>query len=348
MNVTEDDGADKRPVLSVVMPFYNAEAFIAKALESLQAQTFGDWELVAVDDGSTDRSAVIVRDIMKSDSRVRLFSMPSHTGAAYQPRRKAVIEARAAFVAPFDADDLIAPDYLERLVARQKSADADIVYPVMFHFDDEDNPRDRRLHDCLEEADGVFEGRDLVKYTLDLWRINCGGGILRRQLFIDAFDRYGSSYDLVYADELLTRQMLLAASRVAFSDAEYYYRQNLSSVTHRKSMKLFDRLRNNVYLHDIVTANYSHDSEEVRRLNCQLFKFVFDAARLLNRCRFSRGEVVTAYAVMRSNIDLIDRRVLRPAVTAVYYYTLFCLKGNLTLFCLVLKYGDRLRSLFVK
>lgn len=348
MNVTKDGGAVKRPVLSVVMPFYNAEAFIVKALESLEAQTFGDWELVAVDDGSTDASAAIVRDFMKSDSRIRLFSMPSHTGAAYQPRKKAVIEARAAFVALFDADDLIAPDYLGCLVDRQKSTGADIVYPVMYHFDDDSNPRARRHHGILGEADGVFAGRDLVKYTLDLWRINCGGGLLRRQLFIDAFGRYGSSYDLVYADELLTRQMLLAAARVAFSDAEYYYRQNLSSVTHRKSLKQFDKLRNNVFLHEIVMANYSPDSEEVRRMNCQLFKFVFDAARHLNRCRFSRSEVKDAYAIMRSNIDLIDRRVLRPAVTAKYYYTLFCLKDNLTLFRLVLKYGDRLRSLFVK
>ena len=114
------------------------------------------------------------------------------------------------------------------------------------------------------------------------------------------------------------------------------------------SLRQFDRLRNNVLLHQIVTANYSPDSEEVRRLNCQMFKFVFDAARHLNRCRFSRSDVRTAYAIMRSNIDLIDRRILRPAVTAKYYYTLFCLKDHLTLFRLVLKYGDRLRSLFFR
>lgn len=330
------------------MPVYNAEAFIAKALDSLSAQTFGDWELVVVDDGSADGSIDVVRRYMAADSRIRLFAMPSHAGAAYQPRKKAVIESRADFVAPFDADDLIAPDYLERLVERQKSTDADIVYPVMYHFDDDSNPRARRHHGSLGEADGVFAGRELVKYTLDLWRINCGGGLLRRRLFIDAFERYGSSYDLVYADELLTRQMLLAADRVAFSDAEYYYRRNLTSVTHRMSLRQFDRLRNNVLLHQIVTANYSPDSEEVRRLNCQMFKFVFDAARHLNRCRFSRSDVRTAYAIMRSNIDLIDRRILRPAVTAKYYYTLFCLKDHLTLFRLVLKYGDRLRSLFVR
>lgn len=348
MNVIKDAGAGRRPALSVVMPVYNAEAFIAKALDSLSAQTFGDWELVVVDDGSADGSIDVVRRYMATDSRIRLFAMPSHAGAAYQPRKMAVIESRADFVAPFDADDLIAPDYLERLVERQKSTDADIVYPVMYHFDDDSNPRARRHHGSLGEADGVFAGRELVKYTLDLWRINCGGGLLRRRLFIDAFERYGSSYDLVYADELLTRQMLLAADRVAFSDAEYYYRQNLTSVTHSMSLRQFDRLRNNVLLHQIVTANYSPDSEEVRRLNCQMFKFVFDAARHLNRCRFSRSDVRTAYAIMRSNIDLIDRRILRPAVTAKYYYTLFCLKDHLTLFRLVLKYGDRLRSLFVR
>ncbi len=348
MNDTEDSCAIGKPAVSVVMPVYNAEPFIAKAIESLLAQTFADWELVVVDDVSTDRSAEIVRSYVKTDNRIRLLSASYHAGVAYQPRKKAVVEARADFVAPLDADDLIAPDYLERLVARQESTAADIVYPVMYHFDDDGNPRARRHHGSLEEGDGVFVGRDLVKYTLDLWRINCGGGLLRRQLFIDAFDRYGSSYDLVYADELLTRQMLLGAGRVAFSDAEYYYRQNLSSVTHRKSIKQFDKLRNNVLLHDIVTANYSRDSEEMRRLNCQLFKFVFDAARHLNRHRFERREIRAAYAMMKSNIDLIDRRVLRPAVTAKYYYTLFCLKDNLPLFRLVLKLGDRLRSVLVK
>lgn len=341
MKNTEDNGRIKPPFLSVVMPAYNAAPFIGKAIESVLAQTFEDWELVIVDDGSTDGTADVVRRYMTRCDRIRLLTMPLPSGAVYQPRKFAIVNAVSDFIAPVDADDIIEDGYLQTLVGCQSQTGAEIVYPTMFKFDDENDLRQDMCKNIPGTDGSVFDGSDMVKYTLDIWRIGCGGGLILRKLYLDVFQRYDSSLSFVYADELLTRQLLYHAPRVAFSTAEYYYRQNSASVTHIKSIKQFDKLRNNIHLHDFVASRYGRHSEEMRLMNFQLFRFVYDAARELNSGGYTREDIKSAYELMLRNISLIDWDILKPNVTAKYYYTLKVLKNRLPLLRLVLKAGDR-------
>ena len=101
--------------VSVVMPVYNGERYIADAVESALASTFHDFELLVVDDGSTDRSVEIVGEIAAGDKRVRVVRVP-HGGVA-AARNAALREARAALVANLDSDDLMPPDRLALQVA---------------------------------------------------------------------------------------------------------------------------------------------------------------------------------------------------------------------------------------
>lgn len=101
------------PKFSVVMPCYNAERFIRATVESVLAQSFVDWELVVVDDGSTDSSPAIVCEIAATDSRIRLItqvnagvSVARNTGAA---------ATRGSLLAFLDADDVWAPSYLQSM-----------------------------------------------------------------------------------------------------------------------------------------------------------------------------------------------------------------------------------------
>jgi len=103
------------PLVSVIMPAYNAERFVAEAIESVRAQTLPAWELVVADDGSTDRTREVVASF--DDPRVRLLSLP-HQGSPSRARNAALAVATAPLVAFLDADDRFFPDALEVLSER--------------------------------------------------------------------------------------------------------------------------------------------------------------------------------------------------------------------------------------
>ena len=101
------------PQLSVVIPCYNAAPFIAATLESVLSQTFHDFEVLVMDDCSTDASRDVVRSIAARDPRVRLVELERNHGAPAAPRNAGVQVARGRWVAFLDADDLWHPAKVE-------------------------------------------------------------------------------------------------------------------------------------------------------------------------------------------------------------------------------------------
>lgn len=104
------------PRVSVIMAVYNCDSYVGKAIESVQAQTVTDWELLCVDDCSSDRSAEIVGEYAEQDRRVVLVENASNIGAP-GTRNVALSHARGEFVAILDSDDVASPDRLELSLA---------------------------------------------------------------------------------------------------------------------------------------------------------------------------------------------------------------------------------------
>ena len=102
------------PTVSVVMTTYDAIGHVAEAVESVFAQTFPDWELVIVDDGSTDGTRELLQEYAEADARVRLLLVPRM--GRIPALNTAVREARGEFIANLDADDISYPDRLQREV----------------------------------------------------------------------------------------------------------------------------------------------------------------------------------------------------------------------------------------
>ena len=144
------------PLASVIMPVFDQEAYFAEAIESMRAQTFERWELLMVDDGSTDRSPAIAQAYALSDpDRIRLLRHPDrrrHGAAA--ARNLGLRQARGEFIAFLDADDAYEPDKLEVEVALLDSQpDAAMLYgPTLWWY-----PGTKRL--VRPERLGVEPGR---------------------------------------------------------------------------------------------------------------------------------------------------------------------------------------------
>ena len=128
-------GAAGVPRVTVVMPVHNAERYVEQAVRSVLASDLRDLELLVLDDGSTDRSAAIVRAI--EDPRVQLISLKA-SGGPSRPRNHGIAQARAPYVALLDADDLMKSDKLSRAVeALEAHPQAAIAFADYERIDDD-------------------------------------------------------------------------------------------------------------------------------------------------------------------------------------------------------------------
>lgn len=97
--------------VAVIMPTYNAVAFVANAIETVRAQSFEDWELLCIDDGSTDATRAVIEAAAATEQRIRLIPLSRNLGAAHA-RNVGLDAASARWVAFLDADDVWLPDKL--------------------------------------------------------------------------------------------------------------------------------------------------------------------------------------------------------------------------------------------
>lgn len=101
------------PVVSIIMPLYNAEKYVEDAIHSVLQQTFSLWELIVVDDCSNDSSYSIVKRLAEQDDRIHLLQTPEPSGSPALPRNIAIKHACGRYIAFLDSDDLWTPTKLE-------------------------------------------------------------------------------------------------------------------------------------------------------------------------------------------------------------------------------------------
>lgn len=125
--------ASAPPLVSVIVPTYNYGEFIGEMLESLQAQTYGNWECLVIDDDSTDSTQEVVAQYAREDSRIKYLHQSNQRQAA--ARNTGLKNARGQYVQFLDADDLIEPHKLEKQVRYlEHHPEVDIVYSSMRYF----------------------------------------------------------------------------------------------------------------------------------------------------------------------------------------------------------------------
>lgn len=103
---------ESQPLVSVIMPCYNMAQFVSGSIESVQFQSYKNWELLIVDDASTDNSVGIVKSYYAQDERIHLFVKNIHSGIA-DSRNQAIRMAQGHFLAFLDADDIWHPEKIE-------------------------------------------------------------------------------------------------------------------------------------------------------------------------------------------------------------------------------------------
>lgn len=124
------------PLVSIITPNYNCVRFIAQTIESVLAQTYTNWEMLIVDDCSTDGSYEIALEYAQKDSRIKVFRNEKNTGAAVS-RNRAIEASSGEYVAFLDSDDLWLPEKLERQIVFMQRNDCDFSFTEYEHIDEE-------------------------------------------------------------------------------------------------------------------------------------------------------------------------------------------------------------------
>lgn len=322
------------------MPAYNVEAYLPVAVNSIISQTFQDWELIIVDDCSTDSTFEIANEYAEVDRRIRVLRTDVGSGGPFVPRKMAIENATADLIAPIDADDMIKPDYLESLLKVMCESGVEAVYPVLYKWDGKERAERLSLPDNVIGL--RMDGKESVKNTLNGWKIHCGGGVIRKNNYHKAYSEFEGINVIPFLDEVLTRVLLYWSNAVCMAEVPYFYRENYSSITHSTTIKALGFSVNPLII-SIIRKYYGKSSEEYILAQRQNFYGIFDAMRHLNNNKYAEKDYEEGRKIIKKCIDAVDRSIIRKNVSWKFYLLSlmpFNIGKN------ILKYYDKLTSSF--
>ena len=210
-----------KPLVSVVMPVYNAEKYIEKALSSVMNQTIKDIEILCVNDCSKDNSVEIIKKLQKKDSRIVLIENETNLKVS-QTRNNGVNHAKADWIALIDSDDAWEPDYLEKVMARQEQTGGQLISTSCKFMDD-----DGKILDSAFIVPEEISYKQLLKQN----KILCSSVFIKKELLL----KYPFFADAVHEDYVCWLNILKEIGKsYAVSEPLLIYRLTTGSKSRNK------------------------------------------------------------------------------------------------------------------
>lgn len=239
------------------MAAYNAEKFIDEAISSIIKQTFTDWQLIVVDDGSADSTPSILQRYAASDERISIINQ-TNSGSAGAARNSALKFVQGKYCQMLDSDDIISENFLELHYDLLVKDNPDIIIPNLIFFENGIKNEIRKWiglngkHEVINGEAGFFLSLD--------WTIH-GFFTVRTEILKEV--KYEN--DLINGDEFTTRKLLYNSKKIMFSDSFYYYRLNTSSTTRdeKNQVKMYQCLLTDYNL--LEYSIYNNMSIEIKK-----------------------------------------------------------------------------------
>lgn len=222
------------PTISIISPVYNAEPFIEKCVDSIIGQTYTDWELILVDDGSPDNAGVICDKYAAKDKRIRVIH--KENGGVSAARQTGLDEAEGEYVIHVDPDDWVESEMLEELLLKAKETGADVVI-CDYYINQGDQLTYRTQSPTSLNASQVL--KDLFQQLHG----SCCNKLAKRV----CYNRYDIRFpkDINYCEDLLTWVQLFSHNEVKVAylpKAFYHYCMNENSISHHLTRQNYEGL----------------------------------------------------------------------------------------------------------
>lgn len=303
------------PSVSVIVIFFNAERFLAAALESVLAQTFGDWELLLVDDGSTDGSSAIAqRFVQQQPDRVCYLEHPRHSNRGMSASRNLGLRhARGRYVAFLDADDVWLPQKLAQQVALLEThPEAALVYGLTHYWYGWTGLPEDALRDYTPalgvQADTVIASPTLLTLALaGRAPTPCPSDILVRRTVVEAVGGFEAKAfagtNQLYEDQAFLAKVYLHAPVFVAGRSWFRYRQHADSC--------------------VSVSERMNRAEVVGRYYCDWLKRYLRAHKVTNarlwlalesrRWRYRHPHLVVAAQLIRQRVGQLSNTLKRLA-----------------------------------
>ena len=235
----------KSPAISVIIPMYNTEKYIKQCLESVAAQTFSDYEVIVVDDCSTDNSVVVVEGLTATfEGKLQLIKLKKNNGSPGIPRNKGLTLARGKYIIFLDSDDMIIDTALEELFNIAEETQADVLHANQFitakgkseEFTTNTQIELDSWEDWLPVKKIVAMSNNLADRIMTfskkgiIW--SCWNKFFRREFLINNKIEFAN---LTYSEDMpfCFKALCLAKKYVRIPNIFYMYRYRQGSIQHR-------------------------------------------------------------------------------------------------------------------
>ena len=253
---------EKTPAVTVIIPMYNTEKYIGECLQSLVNQTFQNFDVIVVNDCSTDNSVAEAEKFLpKLKGRLKIKTLPKNSGTSALPKNTGIQMARSKYVTFLDSDDYITPTALEELFKIAEETDAEVIHcSQYFTFKDGENEiKTETFQKTCHVNKPTFEtldiGKRVKKFTERgfLWWGQCK--LYRRDFLIKnkiVFPPIDVWEDMVFSFQCV----ILAKNYVRVPNVFYYYRVRKDSLSHipQRPLRIIEMLMQIInYLDDFIS-----------------------------------------------------------------------------------------------
>lgn len=303
-------------MVSIIIPNYNGSKYISQCIESLQAQSYKDVEIIVVDDGSTDDSLSVLERLKQQYGNLQVLTQCNQNASI--ARNKGIEIAKGKYIYFMDADDLACENGIKSLVEAAEASGADFAIGNMEEIDAESN---------LLKGDELFKSCEVIDNSLSLSDTEIpapSNKLFLREVVLDNDIRFGNvriGQDLNF----FFKYLLCSAKAVTTTECIYQWRVEPDSISHKRNFRIFDitesfadvkrfYIKHNAedkYNYYLIPQEYSHYYGQMEK---QIFypsfgerKLIVDYFRIcISRIPIDKCEVMNKYASMvrRSRIKM--------------------------------------------
>lgn len=318
--------------VSIIVPVYQVEKYIRQCVDSILAQTFTDFELILVDDGSKDKSGQICDEYARMDKRVKVIH--KENGGLSDARNKGMDQASGNYFMFVDSDDYIAPTMIECLYKSILNENADIAacnYLYYFENDRKKNFATNIKSEVLSGAEIFYNRKNERNYGI--WTV-AWNKLYKREVFGNIRFRLGKYHeDEFWANDIYQMDITV----IMIPECLYYYRQRDNSIMGKKSiarnLDILEAFQERIYIY-LKDTEYTGQAYKVLVYSLE---YLMESKKLIQN-RDEKNKYVQAEKNTKDIIKQLKKRKL-PVIQRV---SLLFMEINP---CLVFSVGIRLRGI---
>ena len=283
-------------LITVFIPVFNGSHYLPQTIKSLRQQTYINFEVILIDDHSTDGSFEVVIQETIGDSRFRIMQTPKNLGNAARVLKYGFNLAQGDYFVYSSQDDLFSSDWLAEMHSRSIETGAEAVLPDLVFYNPSQLDKQRALIGVNGKKDIILSGRDAFLLSLN-WKIP--GNALWK---VSLLRKIGWFDFAMNADEYSVREFFINCNCVAFSKGTFYYRQdNPEAITKKMSIQSFS-----LPYTDLRLWRLSADNDFEKKIQLMLLNRSISGLMYYTNLAYSRKYKTAIPAIKRTFKEYTD------------------------------------------